>query len=154
MAFPVRLHLLVGRFRIRAGILTNLPIADECPERTLGKVLLLGLRGQCPRCGQGRIFSSYLTLADSCSICSLRFTGSDVGDGHVVPAIMMIGGLIVAMATVMELAWQLPLWLHAILWLPLAIILVALTLPPIKGLAVAMQYRYRSTEEDTPPGGQ
>ena len=107
-----------------------------------------------PRCGQGQIFSSYLTLADACPNCSLKLTGSDAGDGHFVPVIIMIGGIIIAMATVMELTWQLPLWFHAILWLPLAVILVTLTLPPIKGLAVAMQYRYRSTEEDTPPGGQ
>ena len=67
---------------------------------------------------------------------------------------LLIGGLIVGMAAVMELTWQLPLWLHAMLWLPLAIFLVAMILPPIKGLTVALQHRYRSTEEDTRPGGQ
>ena len=144
----------MGRFRIRTSILKSLPISDECPELTLGKLILRGLRGLCPRCGRGQIFSSYLTLVDACPNCGLKLTGSDVGDGHVVPVIMMIGGLIIAMATVMELTWQLSLWLHAILWFPLAVILVTLTLPPIKGLFVAMQHRYRSTEGDSLPGGQ
>jgi len=72
----------------------------------------------------------------------------------VAPAILLIGGLIVGLAAVVELSWQPPLWLHAMIWLPLTSILVVLILPPIKGLAVALQYRYRSTEEDTPPGGQ
>jgi len=72
----------------------------------------------------------------------------------VAPAILLIGGLIVGLAAVVELSWQPPLWLHAMIWLPLASILVVLILPPIKGLAVSLQYRYRSTEEYTPPGGQ
>ena len=129
-------------------------MADDRPERTTGELIRFGLRGQCPRCTHGRIFSGYLTLADACPVCGLKLTGSDVGDGPVVPAILLIGGLIVGMAAVIELAWQLPMWLHAMLWLPLAIFLVALILPPIKGLTVALQHRYRSTEEDTRPGGQ
>ena len=102
----------------------------------------------------GASFSAYFTLANACPNCGLKLAGSDVGDGPVVPAMLLIGGLIVGMAAVMELTWQLPLWLHAMLWLPLAIFLVALILPPIKGLTVALQHRYRSTEEDTRPGGQ
>ena len=129
-------------------------MAEEHPERSIGQLIGLGLRGQCPRCAHGSIFSAYLTLADACPNCGLKLTGSDVGDGPVVPAMLLIGGLIVGMAAVMELTWQLPLWLHAMLWLPLAIFLVALILPPIKGLTVALQHRYRSTEEDTRPGGQ
>jgi uncharacterized protein (DUF983 family) len=129
-------------------------MADEHPERPTRELIRLGLRGQCPRCAYGRIFSAYLTLANACPNCDLKLTGSDVGDGPVVPAMLLIGGLIVGMAAVTELTWQLPLWLHAMLWLPLAIFLVALILPPIKGLTVALQHRYRSTEEDTRPGGQ
>ena len=129
-------------------------MADEHPERPTRELIRLGLRGQCPRCAYGRIFSAYLTLANACPNCGLKLTGSDVGDGPVVPAMLLIGGLIVGMAAVMELTWQLPLWLHAMLWLPLAIFLVAMILPPIKGLTVALQHRYRSTEEDTRPGGQ
>ena len=67
---------------------------------------------------------------------------------------LLVGGLVVGMAAVFELTWQLPFWPHAMLWLPLAIFLVALILPPIKGLTAALQYRYRSTEEDKRPGGQ
>ena len=129
-------------------------ITDEQPERSTGEIVCLGLRGQCPHCGFASIFSGYLTLADACPNCCLRLSGSDVGDGPVAPAILLIGGLIVGLAAVVELSWQPPLWLHALIWLPLASTLVVLILPPIKGLAVALQYRFRSTEEDTPPGGQ
>ena len=129
-------------------------MADEHPEHPTRELIRLGLRGQCPRCAHGSIFSAYLTLADACPNCGLKLTGSDVGDGPVVPAMLLVGSLVVGMAAVLELTWQLPFWLHAMLWLPLAIFLVALILPPIKGLTVALQHRYRSTEEDTRPGGQ
>ena len=102
----------------------------------------------------GSSFSAYFTLANAYQNYGFKLAGSDVGDGPVVPAMPLIGGLIVGMAAVMELTWQLPLWRHAMLWLPLAIFLVALILPPIKGLTVALQHRYRSTEEDKRPGGQ
>ena len=129
-------------------------MTDEQPERSTGEIVCLGLRGQCPHCGFGSIFSRYLTLADACPNCGLKLSGSDVGDGPVAPAILLIGGLIVGLAAVVELTWQPPLWLHALIWLPLASILVAFILPPIKGLALALQYHFRSTEEETPPGGQ
>ncbi len=129
-------------------------MTDEQPERSTGEIVCLGLRGQCPRCGFGSIFSQYLTLADACPNCGLKLSGSDVGDAPVVPAILLIGGLIVGLAAAVELTWQPPLWLHAVIWLPSTSILVVFSLPPIKGLVVALQYHYRSTEEDTVPGGQ
>lgn len=128
-------------------------MADAFPERKTGETIRLGLRGRCPRCAEGRIFCAYLKLADACPQCGLKLTGSDVGDGPVVPAMLLIGGLVVGMAFVFELSWTPPLWLHALIWLPMASLLVLAVLPPIKGLAVALQHRYRSTEEDPPLGG-
>ena len=43
--------------------------------------LKTGLAGRCPRCGQGRLFSGYLTVAKSCASCGLSFSFADAGDG-------------------------------------------------------------------------
>ncbi len=112
-----------------------------------------GLRGRCPRCGDGRLFESYLKITERCDNCGLGFGGHDVGDGPVVPAIMVLGGIIVGLALWVELAYQPALWVHAVLWTPLTIGGTLATLPLLKGLSVALQFKFRSTEKETPPGG-
>ena len=44
-----------------------------------------GLAGRCPRCGEGRLFSGFLTVAESCGVCGLDYSFADAGDG---PAII------------------------------------------------------------------
>jgi len=128
--------------------------AEEFPERTTGELVRLGMKGRCPRCGAGRIFAAYLKIADACPRCGLGLTGHDVGDGPVVPAMLLIGALAVGFALYVELAWQPALWVHAVLSGPLVTVLVLWILPRIKGVTVALQHRYRSTEEEARPGGQ
>ena len=65
----------------------------------------------------------------------------------------VIGTIVVGLALYVELRWSPPWWLHVVLWTPLVIGLVLGMLPPLKGLAVALQHRYRSTEEEGRLGG-
>ncbi len=123
------------------------------PQWSTGAVVRLGLRGRCPRCGQGRVFEGYLKIAEACPVCGLVLSGHDVGDGPVVPAMLVIGTIVVGLALYVELRWSPPWWLHVVLWTPLVIGLVLGMLPPLKGLAVALQHRYRSTEEEGRLGG-
>ncbi len=57
------------------------------------------------------------------------------------------------------LAWGLerwlspPLWVHAVLWIPLTVIATVALLRPLKGLTIAVQYRVRSVDEPGRPGG-
>ena len=122
-------------------------------EPTTGAIIWTGLRCRCPQCGEGRIFKSYLKIADECPVCNLGLTGHDVGDGPVVPAMLVIGAIVVAAALFVEFTFLPPLWVHALLWTPLVLGLVLGILPPLKGLAVALQHRYRSTEEEGKLGG-
>jgi uncharacterized protein (DUF983 family) len=39
----------------------------------------------------------------------------------VVPAILVIGGIVVGLAWMMEVTFQPPLWVHALLWGPLTL---------------------------------
>ena len=126
---------------------------EEFPERPTGELISLGFRGRCPRCGVGRIFSSYLKIADACPVCRLGLTGHDVGDAAVVPAMLMIGSVIVCLALGVEFTWAPPVWVHVVLWSPLVVGSVMAVLPRIKGITVALQHRYRSTEEEGRLGG-
>jgi len=123
------------------------------PERTTGELIGLGLKCRCPQCGEGKIFSSYLKIAESCPVCGLNLTGHDVGDGPVVPALLLIGTIIVGLALYVEFSYEPSVWLHVLLWPPAVFIMVLAMLPPMKGIAVALQYRYRLTEEEGRLGG-
>jgi len=105
-----------------------------------------GLSGRCPRCGQGRLFSGFLTLSRSCSNCGLSYDFADSGDGPAVFVIMIVGFIIVGLVLAVELAFQPPIWVHLVLWLPLTAILAGGILRPLKGILIALQYKHNAEE--------
>ena len=113
------------------------------PEQDL---LRTGLRGCCPRCGQGRLFDGFLSVRPSCANCGLDFDFADSGDGPAVLIIMLVGIVVVGLALVVEVAFMPPIWLHVLLWVPLTLVLGLGMLRPIKGLMIAQQYRHSASE--------
>ncbi len=109
-------------------------------EKPLPSTVRTGVLGRCPRCGEGKLFSGYLSLEKGCTECGLDYDFADSADGPAV-FIMLIAGLIVGGgAMVTEVLYQPPYWLHAVIWLPLAIILPLLMLRPLKGWWVNNQF--------------
>jgi uncharacterized protein (DUF983 family) len=103
-----------------------------------------GLMGQCPRCGEGRLFNGFLTLRPSCDKCGLDFGFADAGDGPAVFVILIGGAIVVMAALITEVVYQPPYWLHAALWLPLILIVTLLPLRMIKGLLIALQFHHKA----------
>ena len=110
------------------------------------------MRGRCPRCGRGALFTGLLTVNDECGVCRLSFLGHDAGDGPAVFGIFILGFLIVGLAVALELLVSPPLWVHAIIWAPITLAASIAVLRPLKGMTIAAQYRYRSVEEPERPG--
>ncbi|MBI1262590.1 MAG: DUF983 domain-containing protein [Rhizobiales bacterium] len=104
----------------------------------------VGLRGRCPRCGKGHLFSGVATLKPGCEKCGLSYDFADAGDGPAVFVMLIAGFIIVAAALVVEVKYQPPYWLHAALWLPLTILLPLALLRPLKGWLVATQYTHNA----------
>jgi uncharacterized protein (DUF983 family) len=105
-----------------------------------------GLAGRCPRCGRGRLFAGYLTVAVRCDVCGLDLKTHDTGDGPAVFVVLIVGFLVVAAALVVEVAYRPPYWLHALLWIP-AIVGASLgLLRPLKGLFFAQHWHYVDKE--------
>ncbi len=125
----------------------------DFPTRSTGQLISIGLRGKCPRCAIGSTFSGYLKVAERCPVCDLGLEGHDTGDGAVVPAMLLLGSLIVGMAAYVEFTYEPPLWVHGVVWAPTIFALTMMILQPLKGMSIALQYRYRSTEEAGKPGG-
>lgn len=105
-----------------------------------------GLKGRCPRCGEGRLFSSALTVAPSCGVCGLDYGFADAGDGPAVFVILIIGFIVVGLALWMEVNINPPLWVHFILWIPLIIVLGLTALRLIKGVLITLQYSNKAAE--------
>lgn len=105
-----------------------------------------GLAARCPRCGRGPLFEGFLTVAGRCSSCGLDLRAQDSGDGPVAFIILIVGFVVVGAALVVEVRYEWPIWLHLIVWLPLAAVLSILLIRPLKATLVALQYRHRRHE--------
>ena len=105
-----------------------------------------GLKGKCPRCGQGRLFNGVLSLADRCRACGLSYDFADSADGPAVFVMFIVGTIIIAAGVALEVAYAPPAWVHALIWLPLIVILSIALLRPLKGLMVALQYANKAEE--------
>ncbi len=112
----------------------------------LGQTVWRGIAGRCPSCGEGKLFSGFLTLKNECDACGTSFAFADAGDGPAIFVMLITGFLIVGAALYVEAFYQPPYWLHALLWLPLGIVLPLAMLRPLKGILVALQYRHEAAE--------
>jgi uncharacterized protein (DUF983 family) len=111
---------------------------------TLLQSISRGLACKCPRCGQGKLFSGFLGLRPRCDVCGLDYAFIDTGDGPAIFIIMLAGAIVVACALVVEVKYQPPFWLHAVLWLPLILATTLLPLRSMKSLLIALQFHHKA----------
>jgi uncharacterized protein (DUF983 family) len=117
-------------------------MADQAPPTALP--IGRGLRGRCPRCGEGKLFQGFLGLRPACERCGLDYGFADAGDGPAVFVILIGGAIVVFAALMTEVVYQPPYWLHAALWLPLILLVTLAPLRLIKGLLIALQYHHKA----------
>lgn len=104
------------------------------------------LRGLCPACGATTLFAGRLRFADRCSHCGLDFTRFNVGDGPAAFLTLIVGTLISGLAIWLELAASPPWWVHVVIWLPITIIGVMLSLRIAKAALFALEYKNKARE--------
>jgi uncharacterized protein (DUF983 family) len=115
--------------------------------------LVAGMRCRCPRCGKGKLFQGFLGLRPRCEACGLDYAFIDAGDGPAVFAILISGFIVVGAALIVEVRYQPPYWLHALLWGPLILLTTLGPLRLIKSLLIALQYHNRAAEGRIDRGG-
>jgi uncharacterized protein (DUF983 family) len=121
-------------------------MTDDHSPATLSQTAMRGLACKCPRCGEGKLYSGFLTLRPSCEVCGLDYAFIDAGDGPAVFIIMIAGFIVVGSALVVEIKYQPPFWVHAALWGPLILITTLLPLRSMKALLIALQYHHKAAE--------
>jgi uncharacterized protein (DUF983 family) len=108
--------------------------------------LAAALTCRCPACGEGRLFQGFLMLRPRCDRCGLDYGFFDSGDGPAVFIILAAGFIVVFAALMVEVLYQPPFWLHALLWGPLILLVTILPLRPTKALMVALQFKHKAQE--------
>jgi uncharacterized protein (DUF983 family) len=108
--------------------------------------LKTGLAGKCPRCGRGKFFAGYLTVAKSCSSCGLDYSFADGGDGAA--WFVMLFACIVGVGSILgiEVAYSPVWWVHVLIAIPVLIIMPMILLRPMKGLLLAQQWKTNARE--------
>lgn len=110
--------------------------------------LSAGVRSRCPRCGSGPLYEGLLTVRERCSVCALDLRNQDPGDGPAVFVILILGFIVVGLAALLEIKFAPPLWVHAVLWLPIILGGAIVMLRTFKAILLALQFRHRATSSD------
>ena len=107
-----------------------------------------GLKGRCPRCGDGRLFHRYLKVSLECPVCGLDLDQYPADDGPAYFTILLVGHVIVLPLLLFPIIWKAP----AVVIVPLVLIpLAGLTmtiLPRVKGAVIGALYTLRVRRED------
>ena len=99
------------------------------------------LKGTCPSCNNASIFKGFLSFHEVCPKCGLSLAARDVGDGAIFIVIILVGFLITLGSVIVEFSFSPPLWVHAVLWLPLTFILSLAGLRFARSVAINLLYR-------------
>ena len=105
-----------------------------------------GLRGRCPRCGEGHLFDGFLAFRPSCEVCEQDFTAFDSADGPAFFVMSIVGLVVVGLALWMEITYEPPVWVHALVAGSLSIGLSLALVRPLKGMLAALQFRNKAAQ--------
>ena len=97
-----------------------------------------------PALRQGQAVCGIPDLRPNCEACGLDYAFIDTGDGPAVFIIMIAGAIVVGCALIVEVKYQPPFWLHAVLWLPLILATTLLPLRAMKSLLIALQFHHKA----------
>ncbi|MDT8278714.1 DUF983 domain-containing protein [Roseomonas mucosa] len=106
-----------------------------------------GLALRCPQCGEGRLFSGFLKVSESCEACGADNTLYPSDDAPPYLTLFLVGHLIVPFVFWMDEAWEPALWVMFAIWLPLIGGLTLATLPFMKGATVGSAWATGVTRE-------
>lgn len=110
------------------------------PHRPVWPAMVRGMKCRCPACGEGKLFSKFLKVTDTCDKCGTELHHHRADDAPPYITITIVGHV----AVVALLHFELTTALHPLtyLWtmIPLIVIMSLVLLPVTKGAIVGMQW--------------
>jgi uncharacterized protein (DUF983 family) len=126
-------------------------------KRDTWTALKRGIRGRCPRCGEGKLFRAFLKVDNNCSSCGLDFTPHRADDLPAYLVIVIVGHIVVPLALMIETNYSPPVALQLAIYLPVTFVASLALLQPVKGAVVGLQWALRmhgfddNASDDIPP---
>ena len=102
-----------------------------------------GARLACPHCGEGRMFTSFLKVADACGHCGEELHHQRADDAPPYFTMFIVGHIVVPLVLVVEKLWAPPLVFHFVLWTLVTLALTFALMPAVKGAIVGLQWALR-----------
>lgn len=115
-------------------------VAARAQRVAWGDALRRGVSGRCPACGQGRLFGRFLKVAHECDACGCELSRHRADDLPPYIVIFLVGHLLGWGILMSETRYEVPLWLHLVVWPALTLVLSLALLQPTKGAVVGLQY--------------
>jgi len=109
-------------------------------------ILQAALSGLCPQCGAKTLFAGLAKFADRCGNCGLDYSSFNVGDGPAALLTLVIGALVIVLAITVDVAFNPPFWVQALIWVPVTVALTFWSLRVAKGALLAAEYRNKAGE--------
>ncbi len=99
--------------------------------------LVRGLKGKCPRCGEAALLRKWLKPVERCSHCKQDWSLQQADDFPAYIGIFVVGHLLAPVVITMIGTFGMSAWATLAIILPVAIILLLVTLQPVKGAVIA-----------------
>lgn len=99
-----------------------------------------GLRGNCPRCGQARLFGRFLKPVSRCAQCGQDMTHQQADDFPAYLSILISGHLLAPVIIALTRDTALSTAALMAIIVPLAIVMLIAMLQPAKGAVIAAQW--------------
>jgi uncharacterized protein (DUF983 family) len=111
------------------------------PVPGMATAILRGARRRCPGCGMTDLFTGYLKVAQSCTLCRAPLGRYPSDDAPPYITILLVLHLVVPLLLILEQTTDLPLWVYGAIVLPLAAILTVMLLPMVKGGMIGVLFK-------------
>ena len=102
--------------------------------------------GRCPRCGQGELFTGFLSVNPQCSACDLDLSFADSADGPAFFVMSITGVVAVVVAFVVRFSFDAPTGAALLVSFAVSIAVTFACLRPAKGLLIGLQYKNDASE--------
>ncbi|MCB5201775.1 DUF983 domain-containing protein [Neorhizobium sp. T786] len=114
----------------------GVPEAERPPMRSIGR----GMRSTCPACGTGKLFRAYIKPVDNCGVCGEEIHHHRADDLPAYIVIVVVGHVMMTGYMLTDMAFRVSPWIHLAIWVPIAVLAALLSIQPIKGGVIGLQW--------------
>lgn len=109
-------------------------------SRSVSQSIKRGLKCRCPKCGDGKLFSTYLRPVEACAVCKEEMFHQRADDFPPYLTIFIVGHIVVGLYMAVEQMITLEMWQSMAIFIPITGILCLAMLQPLKGGVIGLQW--------------